>query len=82
MWHDTDKKGRPRQRDCRADLRELRLQGVDADGSATLAVQAAIDAAGRSIRPEQLAHWLGERLAAALVLRAVRRDTLLLKPCC
>ncbi len=82
MWHDTDKKGRPRQRDCRADLRELRLQGVDADGSATLAVQVAIDAAGRSIRPEQLAHWLGERLAAALVLRAVRRDTLLLKPCC
>jgi radical SAM family uncharacterized protein/radical SAM-linked protein len=81
VWHDTDKKGRPRQRECRADLLQLDLGGVSADGTATLSFKAAIDGSGRSLRPEQLAHWLGERLGCRLGLQAVQREALLLKTC-
>lgn len=81
VWHDTDKKGRPRQRDCRADLLNLELLETTAQAAARLQLHAAIDGAGRSIRPEQIAHWLAERLDAPLTLQAVRRDALLLRPC-
>ena len=81
VWHDTDKKGRPRQRDCRADLLGLELLALESSGSITLQLQAAIDSAGRSIRPEQVGHWLAERLDGALMLQRVRREALLLKPC-
>jgi hypothetical protein len=36
--------------------------------SAELALQATIDGAGRSLRPEQLRDWLAERLQQPLVL--------------
>jgi radical SAM-linked protein len=81
VWHDTDKKGRPRQRDCRADLLGLELLALESSGSITLQLQAAIDSAGRSIRPEQVTHWLAERLDGSLMLQRVRREALLLKPC-
>jgi radical SAM-linked protein len=67
LWHDTDKKGRPRQRDCRPALMALELTAITAT-SAELALQAAIDGAGRSLRPEQLRDWLAERLGQPLVL--------------
>jgi radical SAM family uncharacterized protein/radical SAM-linked protein len=67
LWHDTDKKGRPRQRDCRPALMTLELTAIAAN-SAELALQAAIDGAGRSLRPEQLRDWLAERLGQPLVL--------------
>jgi hypothetical protein len=41
---------------------------------------AAIDASGRSLRPEQVQHWIAERLGQSLVLKALRRQALVLKP--
>jgi radical SAM family uncharacterized protein/radical SAM-linked protein len=82
LWHDTDKKGRPRQRDCREALRRLELLEIAADGTrAALVLEAGIDGSGRSLRPEQLAHWLGELLQRPLTATAVRREALVLKPC-
>ena len=79
-WRDTDKKGRPRQRDCRPALANLRLQSWQG-GRVTLQLHATIDPAGRSLRPEQLRHWLSERLGQSLSLGAVCREALLLQPC-
>ncbi|TVS01644.1 MAG: TIGR03960 family B12-binding radical SAM protein [Cyanobium sp. PLM2.Bin73] len=71
IWHDTDKKGRPRQRDCRPALLDLCLSPGDGDDAepdaeplehVQLTLAAAVDGAGRSLRPDQLAHWLGHEL--------------------
>ncbi|MFN9619634.1 MAG: TIGR03960 family B12-binding radical SAM protein [Synechococcaceae cyanobacterium] len=83
-WHDTDKKGRPRTRDCRSYLLALALErGPDpADGGAVrLALRARIDPQGRSLRPEFLRHWLAERLGQPLALGRIERRALLLAPC-
>ena len=88
VWHDTDKKGRPRQRDCRMDLQRLRLlgprQALSAPDSplpqATLALEASIDSSGRSLRPSQIAHWLGECLQQPLSLTRQCRTALVLRP--
>ena len=78
-WHDSDKKGRPRQRDCRPSLRALTFE--DQVGSvAQLRLEASVDPAGRSIRPEQLGHWLTEGLGVGLQLGRQRRLALVLKP--
>lgn len=75
-WHDHDKKGRPRQRECRPYLLDLRLiagpsvpgapepWAAAAEAAVELALEAAIDPQGRSLRPEQVAHWLGELLGS------------------
>ena len=76
IWHDRDKKGRPRQRDCRPYLRDL-----DRMASGEVAFEAAIDSLGRSLRPEHLQHWLSEASGEALVLGRVSRQELLLRPC-
>ena len=83
-WHDTDKKGRPRCRDCRPALRNLALApastpGQGEIGAVTLELEAAIDASGRSLRPEQLAHWLGELLGVRLVCASMQRLALILR---
>ncbi len=79
LWHDTDKKGRPRERDCRPALRCLELARVEG-ALAHLNLDAAIDPAGRSLKPDQLRHWLGERLGLGLQLIVQRRERLTLKP--
>ncbi len=79
-WQDTDKKGRPRSRDCRPFLLELRLAELFADGAVAVHLRAAIDASGRSLRPEQLQHWLAGLLGQPLALTSPRRQALLLKP--
>jgi radical SAM-linked protein len=66
LWHDTDKKGRPRQRDCRPALQALEL--LPPAPSLRLRLDAAVDEAGRSIRPDQVRHWLAEALAEPLQL--------------
>ena len=87
IWRDTDKKGRPRERDCRAALLDLRLLGVDASGSpadrgtAELQLDAAIDAMGRSLRPEQVAHWLQSLMPCGLRLGRTVRQSLQLRTC-
>ncbi|TGG83862.1 MAG: TIGR03960 family B12-binding radical SAM protein [Aphanocapsa feldmannii 288cV] len=75
IWDDTDKRGRPRTRDLRPLLLSLRLKRADAR-EAQLTLKARIDALGRSLKPEQLAHWLSERLGEPLQLTDLRRDCL------
>jgi radical SAM-linked protein len=85
IWNDTDKKGRPRTRDCRPALLQLRRSGEGPIGSSSpalrLDLEAAVDPAGRSLRPEHIAHWLGERLALSLESTQVQRRSLVLRPC-
>jgi radical SAM-linked protein len=87
-WRDQDKKGRPRERDCRPYL--LALRTTTEAGAASraleplrldLELEAAIDPQGRSLRPDQVAHWLAEALARPLAVDAVRRKQLSLRPC-
>jgi radical SAM family uncharacterized protein/radical SAM-linked protein len=79
IWHDTDKKGRPRSRDCRPFLLDLQMP-ASSDSPQLCSLWAAIDASGRSLRPEQVQHWIAERLGQSLVLKALRRQALVLKP--
>jgi radical SAM family uncharacterized protein/radical SAM-linked protein len=79
IWHDQDKKGRPRQRECRPFLLSLAL--VPGSPSGTLEMEAAIDPQGRSLRPEQVAHWLAPILGQPLAPEAVCRRQLRLRPC-
>ena len=81
MWNDTDKKGRPRSRDCRPFLLDLQWAEPQSADSLLCTLWASIDASGRSLRPEQVQHWLGERLGQSLALSSLRRQALLLKPC-
>jgi radical SAM family uncharacterized protein/radical SAM-linked protein len=80
-WNDTDKKGRPRSRDCRPFLLDLQWAEPQPAGSLLCTLWASIDASGRSLRPEQVQYWLGERLGQSLALSGLRRQALLLKPC-
>ncbi len=88
LWHDRDKKGRPRQRDCRPYLLSLQLVDDPAGPGGSpeapvvlLDLEAGVDSQGRSLRPEQLALGLGERLGLALELGAVQRRALVLGTC-
>jgi radical SAM family uncharacterized protein/radical SAM-linked protein len=84
-WQDTDKKGRPRQRDCRPELLNLRrvdprvCPGAPAPDALVLELEAAIDAAGRSLRPSQVSHWLAQHLGCELVVGHQCRTALLLR---
>jgi hypothetical protein len=91
-WRDQDKKGRPRERDCRPYLLSLRITPSEAPAineaswapepqRLDLELEAAIDPQGRSLRPDQVAHWLAEALAIPLRVEAARRQQLRLRPC-
>jgi radical SAM-linked protein len=80
MWHDTDKKGRPRQRDCRPFLQSLSLDAVEGmPETVELRYGALVDPAGRSLRPEQLQHWFSQQLDAELEMVSLRRESLQLR---
>jgi radical SAM-linked protein len=82
VWHDTDKKGRPRSRECRPDLLQLVVcppAASDPPGCVALLYTAAIDPAGRSLRPDQLLHWFQQELALPLQLQHLRRQSLQLR---
>ena len=81
IWHDTDKKGRPRERDCRPALRAVILVSPGDDQQVRLRLEAAVDPMGRSIRPSQIQHWLEAQLGAPLHLHNLRRDELQLAEC-
>jgi radical SAM-linked protein len=76
IWHDTDKKGRARQRDCRPFLQQLQVLALDGPAPITLHYQALVDPTGRSLRPEQLQHWFATWLDCPLELVALRRVAL------
>lgn len=79
IWQDTDKKGRPRQRDCRPYLQSLECSAAPEPGNVCLRYSAQVDPAGRSLRPEQLQHWFAERLAVELEMVSLRRESLQLQ---
>jgi hypothetical protein len=84
VWDDTDKKGRPRQRDCRPALETLEIVAPvdgEAESGVTLECLAHIDDQGRSLKPAQLQHWLSESLEQSLHLHNVRRLELRLVRC-
>ncbi|MEB3155829.1 MAG: TIGR03960 family B12-binding radical SAM protein [Cyanobacteriota bacterium] len=82
IWHDHDKKGRPRQRECRPSLRLARLRRHDGPASRVeLELETTIDGQGFGVRPEHLRAWLSERLGQPLRLAEMRRDSLLLRTC-
>jgi len=83
IWHDHDKKGRPRQRDCRPFLRGLGLlpHPQQINGGRWLALDAAIDPQGRSLRPEHPQRWLAEALEVPLRMGRVQRRRLILRSC-
>jgi hypothetical protein len=88
-WRDQDKKGRPRERDCRPYLLALRTTTPKAAAASRaleplrldLELEAAIDPQGRSLRPDQVAYWLAEALAIPLTVDSVRRQRLRLRSC-
>ena len=77
IWHDTDKKGRPRERDCRSSL--LSLEASSGTAGITVHLHASIDEMGRSIKPAQIQHWLQEHLGGPLEVDQVQRTALLLQ---
>jgi hypothetical protein len=88
-WRDQDKKGRPRERECRPYLLSLRSTPPPASAIAAspeplglnLDLEAAIDPQGRSLRPDQVAHWLADVLAIPLAVDGVSRQQLRLRAC-
>ncbi|MFN5221432.1 MAG: TIGR03960 family B12-binding radical SAM protein [Cyanobacteriota bacterium] len=80
IWRDTDKKGRARERDCRPYLLSL-ASCSDQTGAAVCELEALVDPQGRSLRPEQVMHWLAESLGRPLELAQVQRRSLLLRTC-
>ena len=88
LWHDIDKKGRPRQRDCRPALRELQLCNRCEEGGESLCLdavqlrlEASIDSMGRSLKPVQVQHWLAEQMGEPLRMSGVQRQELKLLQC-
>jgi radical SAM-linked protein len=81
IWHDHDKKGRPRQRDCRPALRQVRLLHHDWQSpQVEMALETSLDGQGFGLRPEHLRGWLSEHLGQPLRLGWMRREALLLQP--
>ena len=87
IWEDTDKKGRPRRRDLRDLLQDLRLLeqhepcSEEISSRAELELIAAVDSQGRSLKPAQLQFWLSQYLGFDLTLSRVRRVELTLLQC-
>jgi radical SAM-linked protein len=80
IWNDRDKKGRPRQRDCRPALRQLSLAPQAGSGSAVnLVLETRIDTQGFGVRPEHLRSWLSDHLALPLRLGPQKRAALILR---
>ena len=83
-WQDQDKKGRPRERECRPYLLDLRLVpagGTPPQDGQALDLEAAVDPQGRSLRPDHLRHWLSIGVGRPLVLGPVQRRCLRLDAC-
>ena len=81
IWHDVDKKGRPRQRDCRPALRHIQLIRHDSLlGMVELELETRIDGQGFGVRPEHGRVWLSEHLQQPLRLGMLRREALRLRP--
>ncbi len=85
IWQDKDKKGRHRERDCRELLEKLVL--IDCDGNKlysenqSIELSAFIDKLGRSIKPEQIKHWIEKEVGHSLLMQGIKRQELILLEC-
>ena len=85
-WQDSDKKGRPRQRDYRELLRDLRLlspapgapRPAETGGAVHIALESAITPQGLGIKPDHLCLWLAQQLGRPLRADRSRRMALTL----
>jgi len=79
IWNDHDKKGRPRQRDCRPALRQIHLARHDGPtNEVEVVLETRIDAQGFGVRPEHLRSWLSAHLERPLRLGHQQREALFL----
>nr|WP_320676126.1 TIGR03960 family B12-binding radical SAM protein [Prochlorococcus sp. MIT 1300] len=88
IWKDKDKKGRPRERDCRSVLRSIQLncfidknEQKNAYRGVNLQLDAQIDKLGRSLKPDHIRHWIGENLNQPIRVNDVKREKLRLIKC-
>ncbi len=88
VWKDTDKKGRPRERNCRKELNSLKLKYEITEKeirpnhpAVRIELNALIDPIGRSIKPVQIKHWLEEYFGKSLKISHVQRDEIKLLQC-
>ncbi len=84
IWDDTDKKGKPRKRNCRSQLRSLQITLKRNDEAALpirLKLNTLVDPFGRSIKPLQIKHWIEESLGQPLIISRVQRDEIQLLEC-
>jgi hypothetical protein len=88
-WHDTDKKGRPRQRDYRQLLLDLRLvsataaaaEQVGQSAPVQITLTSAITPQGLGLKPDHLCLWLDQQLGRTLRTNRHRRLALTLADC-
>ena len=79
IWHDRDKKGRPRERDLRPALRQVGVADHHPqNGGVELGLATRIDGQGFGVRPEHLRSWLSTHLERPLRLGRQQRVALLL----
>ncbi len=88
IWKDTDKKGRLRERDCREALDSLEIidkysqeSELNQTKNISLKLKARIDQMGRSLKPNQIQHWLSEYLGQELMISGIKRNELVLFKC-
>ncbi len=88
VWHDHDKRGKPRSRNCRQELHSLEIDNIknNPNHSSTnhrirVQLNAHIDPIGRSIKPMQIKQWLEEYLEQPLEISQVKRDEIQLHQC-
>ncbi len=88
LWHDTDKKGRPRTRNCKSVLRNIKIQSPKSEhtdqfglNKVHLMLDALIDPLGRSLKPIQTQEWISKELELPLTMTTVKREELVLRKC-
>ena len=88
MWRDTDKKGRPRELECRPLLKSIILKKkIEKEKeffclkSNRIELKTYIDQMGRSIKPIQVKLWLEEYFDQSLIISSVIRDEIHLLKC-
>ncbi len=91
IWNDYDKKGRPRQRDCKPELKELEVSfprdiskkrgPLSKFNEANIKLEAKVDSLGRSIKPQQIKYWMEKHLGKSLQITKIKREQLILFEC-
>ena len=82
IWTDKDKKGRPRERDMRPELKSLELimpNKSNLQANISIVLSSLISSNGQSIKPIQIQHWLSESLGENLEIENIQRSELILK---